>query len=517
MSESLRRIRSIAWADFLIRFRRPSTLIVFLLLSGFAYVWVPDPATGRTLLEIDGKRALYNSAAIGMATASLATILIGLAGFYVMSNAVRRDVQSRCGFVIASTTMRAGEYLIAKFFGNVVFLTVFICGFMTTSMVMLVLRAEAPLQPLVFLMQYLLLAPPVIVFVSAVAITFESIPWLSGKFGDVLYFFLWIGSLGIVASNIKGDDPGILGYFDFAGFGFLRVGVGTEHMSIGATSFDAAKGLYVFNGLMLHPEWVMPRIVSTLLPVSLLLVALLFFHRFDPARLKQSAQKGNRNWIARLSNLAKPLVRPIHALASRGAGQSIASLARHDALLAIAAFPLALLMAVGFAIAGLAAQPSELLPTAFAAAALLIADVAAREARAGTLPLIYSSPQLKRSFVFWKFTAALMLMAPILFIPGLRLVLRSVSALTPLLVGIGCVAAVATALGVISSNPKTFIVVFLTFWYAVMSDHGQTAALDFAGFYGKASIGVTAAYAALAMAALAAAQIFHTARLRRAW
>lgn len=45
----LRRMAAIVKADFLIRFRRLSTLIVFLLLSSFVYVWVPDPATGSAL------------------------------------------------------------------------------------------------------------------------------------------------------------------------------------------------------------------------------------------------------------------------------------------------------------------------------------------------------------------------------------------------------------------------------------------------------------------------------------
>ena len=107
MSASLARIAAIVRADFLVRFRRVSTVIVFLLLSAFAYVWVPDPSTGRTLIQINGQRAIYNSGAIGLGTASLGMIFVGLFGFYVISNAIRRDVVSRCGLVVASTPMRS--------------------------------------------------------------------------------------------------------------------------------------------------------------------------------------------------------------------------------------------------------------------------------------------------------------------------------------------------------------------------------------------------------------------------
>src|SRR6266852_2002451 len=194
------RVAAIVRADFLIRFRRPSTVIVFLLLSGFAYLWIPDPATGRTLMQINRTRVLYNSAAIGMGTSMLATIFVGLFGFYVISNAVRRDIDSRCGYVIASTTVRTSEYVIGKFLGNVVFLSTFVFGYMLASMAMLIVRGEAPLQPLIFMKQYAIITPSTIVFISVVAIVFESIPFLSGRFGDVLYFFLYAVSLGFVVN-----------------------------------------------------------------------------------------------------------------------------------------------------------------------------------------------------------------------------------------------------------------------------------------------------------------------------
>src|SRR6185369_207776 len=98
---AMRRMLSIAAADVRIRFRRTSTVVVFLLLSGLAYLWVPAPSTGRALMIVNGRRALYNSAAIAMATSLLGALFVGLAGFYVVSNAVSRDARSRVGSIIA--------------------------------------------------------------------------------------------------------------------------------------------------------------------------------------------------------------------------------------------------------------------------------------------------------------------------------------------------------------------------------------------------------------------------------
>jgi hypothetical protein len=118
--------------------------------------------------------------------------------------------------------MRSGEYLFGKFLGNVLFLTAFLGGFMLSSMAMLIVRGEAPVEPLVFLEQYLLLTPAAVVFVSAAAVLFESIPFLSGKLGDVAYFFFWLAAIGLVASNEAGHHGiGWVRYFDFTGFGFM--------------------------------------------------------------------------------------------------------------------------------------------------------------------------------------------------------------------------------------------------------------------------------------------------------
>ena len=228
-------------ADFRIRFRRVSTVIVFLLLSAFAYVWIPAPSTGRTLIQINGQRAIYNSGAIGMGTASLAMIFVGLFGFYVISNAIRRDIITRCGVIAASTPMRSGEYLLGKFLGNLAFLATFadrlhaqLDGDARWS------AARRGSSRSSSSSNTSSSRPPAIVFVSAVAVLFESIRWLSGKLGDVLYFFLWMTVIGLVVANET--SKGAINWarcFDFTGFGFMidqmQRTLHTESVSIGAS------------------------------------------------------------------------------------------------------------------------------------------------------------------------------------------------------------------------------------------------------------------------------------------
>jgi hypothetical protein len=504
------RIGAIVRADFLIRFRRLSTVVVFLLLSGFAYVWVPDPATGRTLMQVGGARVLYNSASIGVATSMLASMFVGLFGFYVISNAVRRDIDSRCGYVIASTTMRTGEYVIGKFLGNVVFLSTFVGGYMLASMAMLIVRGEAPLQPLIFMKQYAIVTPATIVFVAAVSIVFESIPFLAGRLGDVLYFFFYSAALGIVVSMmVRGGGGGVGRYFDFSGFGYvmeqLRQQFHTDSLSIGASPFDARKPILTMVGLDLHGDGWAARLVSTITPIPLLLLARVFFHRFDPARLRATGAKGKSGWMRSFNTLARPLVRPLLAIPVRGA-------AMNDAMMTFAATPFAAIALIGITIAAFAKPTS--LPIAIVLAAVFIADIASRDQRAGTTGLIYAAPHLRERFVTWKLVTATIVAALLLIAPLLQALVVHRDRFLPLIVGIVFLSAAATAFGVLSGTPKTFIVLFLTFWYVVVNDKGATKALDFAGLFSTPAIEVTAMYAGIALLLIAAAEITHRARLR---
>lgn len=522
---SLARIRAIVAADLLIRFRRGSTVVLFLLLGGSAYLWIPHPSSGWALIVIDGRRAIYNSAAIGMGTASLGTLFVGLFGFYFISNAFRRDARTRCGFVIASTPMRDIEYLAGKLFGNVCFISILMSGYFLTSVVMLLVRAEASLELGVFATQYLLLTPPAIVMVAVLAVVFESVPFLSGRFGDVAYFFVWIASLSIVALALAGGAPTALRYLDFSGVGFMvesiKESFGTTEFSIGGSSFDPAKPTVVFEGLALRPGWVLPRVTAVLLPLLLLPIALVSFHRFDPVRLRKSLTAARRSRLGRIHVWLKPATKALEMLRAGGReGElSLANLARQDAFVALSAFPAAGLAVLGFAVATSAtpldAMRGGVLPALFAALAVLVADISCREARAGTESLVWAAPLVERHFVVWKLLSALTVSALFVAIPFLRLLVSAPRSAVSLLVGTVLVCAAATCLGILTSNPKTFIVVFLSFWYVAVNDGGRAPALDFAGFHGTATTAVTAAYVGIAVAFLSAALVTHRARRRR--
>ncbi len=522
MSDSFARLVAIVVADFRIRFRRVSTWVVFLLLSAFAYVWIPAPSTGRALIQINGQRAINNSGAIGLGTASLGMIFVGLFGFYFISNTIRRDISTRCGVVAASTPMSSFEYLLGKFFGNLAFLVTFLGGFMLSSMAMLLIRGEAPFEPGVFIAQYLLLTPSAMVFVSAAAVFFESVPLLAGKLGDVLYFFFWIGVIGLVVANET--SHGRINWtrsFDFTGFGFMigrmQETLHTDSVAIGASPFDPTKPPILFPGLTITRNWLLPRLISTCAPLILLPLAALFFHRFDPVRTGRISGKGGRKWLGKLQNLFKPMSRRAVALIPTvGPGGSFLGAMWADALLTFSLYPLAFVAFVVVTIVAVAAPLSGSWPVIFAVLAIILSDVSTRDFRAGTTASLRSIGRLREAYVWWKVGSALLLSLLFCAAPIVRTFSRGPLALAALLAGIFFVAALATALGIVSANSKTFIVVFLTFWYLVLNDHGQNPWFDFAGLYGHQSSATILSYLAIGLAAIAFAQAFYRSRLARA-
>ena len=122
---------------------------------------------------------------------------------------------------------------------------------------------------------------------------------------------------------------------------------------------------------------------------------------------------------------------------------------------------------------------------------------------------------LRENYVWWKLGSTCLLGLILCVVPLLRTLAQSSMAFAALTCGILFVASTATALGVTTANPKTFIVGFLTFWYVVVNDRGMNALLDFAGFYGHATTATIFLYGTISIGTILLAQIFYRVRLTR--
>ncbi len=485
--------RAIAATDLRLRLRRPATLWLILILSGLAYLFIRDPDTGTGLMVVDGARALYTSQVVAISTAGLAAFLLTFAGFYLTSNTLRRDLLARTGAIIAATPVSSGTYLVGKFLGGSAYLGLVTGAYLLNVMAMHLLRGEGPLEPLTYVVTYLLALGPAIVVVAALALCFECIPLLSGRLGDVAYFFVWTV---LVAVGAIAEGRGAGRFLDVMGIGFIMAEVHTvanaQNIAIGVTPFDPRVAPWVLPPISLTLGTLLPRLTTALFAVPLLLVARLFFHRFDPARVRSGSQTAGGDLIRRVSGLIKPLTRIVSGVGARlvpaapGALRPVLA----ETVMTLCQAPLVLLAWLGVLTTTLVAKAETVthaVPMALSAIlAIALADLSTRDRAAGVQAMLFSMPRLKPDYARIKLGAAALLALLFVLPPALRIAVHAPGAALSLLIAAGFMAALASALGFLTRTPKAFMGVFLLFLYLVLNG-AQLPALDFAGWNGVAT------------------------------
>jgi hypothetical protein len=500
MSPLLTQVGTIATTDLRLRLRRPATLWLIVVLSGLAYAFVKDPASGMGLMVVDGARALYTSQVVAISTAGLAAFLLTFAGFYLTSNTLRRDLLAHTGGIIAATPVSSGAYLAGKWLGGAAYLTLVTGAYLLNVMAMFLLRGEGPFQPFTFVLTYLVTLGPAILVVAALALCFECIPPLAGRLGDVVYFFVWAV---LVAMGAIGEGRGLAQLLDVMGIGFILAQVhsvtAAQNIAIGVTPFDPRVAPWVLPPFTLSTELLLPRVITALLAAPVLLVARLGFHRFDPARVRSASQASSGRMVRQLSLLVKPLTRIVSAIGARlvpaapGALRAILA----ETVMTLCQSPLVLVAWLGVVAGSLVVTTATALHTlplvVSVILAVALADLSTRDRTAGTLAMLYSMPRIKPDFAWVKLGAgtllALLFCAPV----ALRMALSAPGSALSLLIAAGFMASLATMLGLLTRTPKTFMGLFLLFLYMVLNG-AQVPALDFAGWNGTATGGTRAGY-----------------------
>jgi hypothetical protein len=522
-----RRILTIAITDLRMRVARGSTVVVLVALCIFAYVLVPDLSTGRALMQVNGHRALYNSATIALATSSLCAVMLGLAGFYLTSNTVRRDLDSRTGYVIASTRVRSIEYLGGKLLGSTAFLALVVLVYVINVMAMQLLRGEAPLEPITYLAMFLAIVGPVTIVVSAIALMFECLRPLSGRIGDVLYFFVWAFLLSAPAATAVSGASGASSHFDVFAMSFVINAANDQatsdfqahpEVSIGSSRFDPTKAPWRFEGVTWSAPVIAARITSALLALPALLIAWLAFARFDPAKMKGGAERSRASARGRVTAPLRGLIRLLRPASWAGPGLLRATLG--EIAITLMLHPAVVLAMIAAAVAGAlvdtVALRSAVIPIVFVVLVATLAEIPTRDRAARVEGIRNGIAGVRQSSAYAKLLAALGIAIAFLVVPLVRLAIASPSDALSLLIGGWLFAAAGVGLGMLSRTPKLFGGVALLFLYVVVSS-GRAPEFDFAGWNGVADNGARAAYflTATMFAALAALADWRASRAER--
>ena len=323
-------LKVLVQTELRLRLRRVSTLVALAALVAITWALIPDPRDGMTLMSVKGARVLYNSNAMAFGSATFASVLVGLASFYLVRGRVSEDLRSGIASVIAATAITNRVFLAARWLGSVLYMLGLVAALMGTTMVLHALRGEGPIQPVAYLQNYGILLVPMIFFGVSVALLFDSVPFLMGKAGDVLYFFLWTLQLGLTAAT----QASLTAYFpplfalDVSGVGIAIMQIqhvlGSTEISVGVSKFNAALPIVTLPSTLWSSQIVLMRMACALLAMAPMLPALLFFHRYSPDRVKIDHARARRSPLAWLNSVLRPLaalVRPLFRLAVLVPGQ----------------------------------------------------------------------------------------------------------------------------------------------------------------------------------------------------
>jgi hypothetical protein len=488
----MRAVVAIARADFLERVRRYS----FLFTLGFALYLGYLATAGNLVLQVGNMRGIFNSAWIGALLALVATDFISLAGFYFVKNTIERDRETRVGQILAATPISKLMYAFGKMASNLTVLSLMLAVLAAAGIAMQLISGEdRHIELWGLIAPFVLLAFPAMAVVAAVAVFFETIPFLRGGFGNVAYFFLWIAGLSIPLATGKHA-------FDLMGLSMVadsartaahlsqRNGGVTFSLSFG--QFDKPVSLFHWDGLAWTADIIALRIMWLAIAVAIAAVSALLFDRFDPSRGK--APREVRGALGAPASLPEQTAAAIHITAATLT--PLAARRSHSRFFAILAAELRLmlkgqkwwwyLVAAGLAIASGAAPSANacgmVLAFAWIWPVLLWSSMGVRETREQTYQLIFSAPHpMARQFpATWLAGVLVALLTGCGF--GLRILLAgNIRGALAWLIGALFIPTFALSLGVWSGTAKPFEILYTLLWYI-----GPLHAMPILDFMGSA-------------------------------
>ena len=136
-------------------------------------------------------RGEFNSAWVGSMMSLIATFFIGWFGFYLVKGSVARDRETGVGQIMATTPLTRPLYTIRQMAEQLrcPHVNGHRIGAGRHSHSILAGRKHADQSHRAFSIPFVFIVMPLMALVAALAVLFESIPFLQGGFGNIVYFF----------------------------------------------------------------------------------------------------------------------------------------------------------------------------------------------------------------------------------------------------------------------------------------------------------------------------------------
>ncbi len=492
--KSARIIYHLARADFLERVRRYSFLVMLGLVVFLGY----QTAIGNLALELGLYRGEFNSAWVGAMMSLIATFFIGWFGFYLVKGSVARDRETGVGQIMATTPLTRPLYLIGKSLSNFAVLMSMVTVLALGAIAIQFLQGEnTQINLFAFLSPFIFIVIPLMMLVAVSAVLFESVPFLQGGFGNIVYFFAFILFLPLFMENSTLKQYPA---FEPTGLGILAREMGKAvtaiypeyngDFSLGG-GFVTATKVFIWNGVQWTREIIVARLSLVGLSILLIFFAALFFDRFDPSRSKPKRMKNNASpsaleIVSTFQAVSTPHLTPLNKAANRFSFFNVL-MAEIKLLLKGQRWWWYIVMA-GIIIACLVSPSAAVrefaLPIAWVWPILIWSAIGNREIHNNVQQMTFSSasPLLRQLPAQWLAGFIVTLLVSIGAI--IRLIVDGDTAgLLALLSGAFFIPSLALASGVWSGTSKLFEILYMLIWY--LGPLNKLMALDYIGSHGN--------------------------------
>ncbi|MFZ5979644.1 MAG: hypothetical protein ACOYVF_03345 [Candidatus Zixiibacteriota bacterium] len=467
-------IKELVLADFRERTRRYSFMLTLLGVLFFGYLVATDQYT----IRLSNYRGIFNSAWIGALMTLTGTITLSIAGFYLVKNSISRDRITGVGQILAATPVTRLQYLTAKFLSNFLVLALMMAILEVAALVMYFAQGTGyGLNPGDMLFPFLFLSLPAMAFVAAMAVLFESVPFLSGSIGNILYLFFIEGLIIFSITEVAAVDfAGIQFFLESARRAALTTYPGVElGVLVGFVAFDENLSKTIMTFPWYGFEWtrniLLERLVWTGAGLLGMLAAVPFFDRFDRTRMvRPQKTKLKKQMVA--SESTGGLVAPGYKdIITPDRSFNFLSLLKVELKLMLKGYHWSWYLVLSGAIITQVTVPYET-ARVFSVAGAMILPIACwsamgtRERRFNTGQLLSSSPfPVSRQYpVNWLagFTVALLALS--------GMIVRAAatghgSHAAALLIAALFVPSLALTLGSLTGSKKLFEVIYLLLWY----------------------------------------------------
>lgn len=482
----------IVFADYMERIRRYG----FFFIIGFALFISANIGSGNLVMRWGIYRGLFNSPALGATAAVITTTLLCWLGFFFVRGMLNFDKDTAIIDIISATKIKKYHYIIGKWLGNFsVLVSMLVIIFIFTIPVQFICGESKELLLFKLFAPFCLIALPAMLVVSALAVLFETVPFLSRSLGNVIYFLLITLYTGF--SRKLGDLLGFNIYWNSVESAVARLVPGNRG---GGPYFQPFyKGDLVkidWQGIEWTGEILLNRLFWVGFAILIVFSAVIIFHFFeqDAGSEKKSEKSGLLQWLlyptlrifhkkddfkkesSHLTKLDEPVIkfRVVEQLLNE-AGLLLKGYSFWWYLIMV------ILVALSFVLP-LDIVKSYILPLCWVWPLTIWSKIGTKEVKFNTAQLISSSPFSKYSYWIVYGVGVLITMAA-----GSGVLVRLLFELELLsligwLAGVIFIPALALCLGVFSRFNRLFEGLYLLIWY-----YGAFEGITFLDFMGVSS------------------------------